>query len=238
MNKYPRWAGGKYRRKDREKNMETCMAHGQDITGDKSDAYVQDYTDTHKLRVAAARERIAAQIEALQQALMQYEDEPEDIDTHKRRALVRGILQEWGNLTRLQKDNAERIAEIEQELAALYDLHPQQFTGAPGAAMPGDPTGAAAVRNRKRAAGLEAERTRLQLENAAHAAKAARIQGAVSRLPPLECEVIQQRYQRYGMAKKGFWPRIARRVHVSEAYAKELEGKAVDRLAGVIEIEE
>ena len=49
-------------------------------------------------------------------------------------------------------------------------------------------------------------------------------------LPPLECEVIRLRYVEYGVAKSGYWEKVAQRMHVSQDWAKALERHGVERL--------
>ena len=49
-------------------------------------------------------------------------------------------------------------------------------------------------------------------------------------LPPLECEVIKLRYVEYGVAKSGYWEKVAQRMHVSQDWAKALERHGVERL--------
>lgn len=53
-------------------------------------------------------------------------------------------------------------------------------------------------------------------------------------LPPLEYEAIRLRYVKYGVAKGGYWERIAQQMHVSIDWAKTLERQGVDRLIGRI----
>lgn len=153
------------------------------------------------------------------------------------RAAIRRLLMYWGNAERARREKAERIAEIDQEIAGLYDLSPQRLTGMPHVARMGDPTADAAARNAKKLAGLEANKARLADEIAELDRRTSLIEYEVMCLPPLESEVIRLRYVRYGVAKSGYWQKIARRVHVSESHAKKLESKGVDRLCTTMKVD-
>lgn len=150
---------------------------------------------------------------------------------------VRRVLAYWGNVERAISQRLERIGEIGQELAALYDLRPAPLSGMPHGTEISDPTVRAAERNDLKVARLEIQKQWLETEIEAMREKAASIERAVMCLPPLESEVIRLRYLRYGVARAGYWAKIAARVHVSEDHAKTLERHGVDRLAGRIKVD-
>lgn len=152
------------------------------------------------------------------------------------RAAVRRVLMYWGNADRARSDKAEQIAETEQQLKGLYDIRPQVLTGMPHGGGISDTTMETALRNIKKAAGLEARIKRLSSEMADLDRIASMVEYEVMCLPPLECEVIRLRYVRFGVAKKGYWSKIAMRIHVSEDHAKTLERHGVEKLIGRIEV--
>lgn len=154
--------------------------------------------------------------------------------TKPQRAAVRRVLMYWGNAERARKEKAERIAEVEQEINAIYDLHPQALTGMPHGTGISDPTADVAVRATKRAAGLVAIKARLETEMRELDRRASLIEYEVMCLPPLECEVIRLRYVRFGVSTTGYWRKIAMRVNVSEDHVRRLERQGVDRLTCVI----
>lgn len=153
------------------------------------------------------------------------------------RATIRRLLMYWGNVERVRTEKAERIAEIEQMIQALYDLSPASLTDTPRKNDISDPTYTSMARNEKRRRGLEAAKARMQEEVDEMDRRAAMIEYEVMCLPPLESEVIRLRYVKHGVAKKGYWQKIARRVHVSEDYAKKLEAKGVDKLIRQIKVD-
>lgn len=157
-------------------------------------------------------------------------ENPAAMDRREKRAAVRRLLMYWGNISRARRDNETRISEIEQEIAALYDVQAQQFTGMPHGTSISDPTYHRATCNTSIIAGLHAEKALLQEENARFDRDGELIRHEVLCLPPLESEVIELRYCRFGYAKKDYWARIAARVHVSVDNAKKLERKGVDEL--------
>lgn len=153
------------------------------------------------------------------------------------RAAIRRLLMYWGNVLNARREKGERIAQINQEIDGLYDVRPASVTGQPRASEPGNPTQAAAIRNEKKVAALEANKARLQEEIENMDWRAGMIEYEVMCLPPLESEVIRLRYTKYGVAKKGYWQKIARKVHVSESHAKKLEAMGVDKLCAQIKVD-
>lgn len=156
------------------------------------------------------------------------------MDKIAQRAAVRRVLMYWGNAERARQAKAERIAELDQEINALYDLHPQILTGMPHSTAISDPTSATALSSEKKVAGLRATQARLTDEMNEMDRRASLIEFEVMCLPPLESEVIRLRYLKYGVAKKGYWVKIAWRVHVSEDHARRLERNGVDKLIKTI----
>lgn len=150
-----------------------------------------------------------------------------------RREIARAELKAWGNLKREQDEKREQIREIDNKLSALYDLHPQNLSGMPHASGTGDPTADAAHRNRQYTQTEETRKALLQASIAEIEQAIMRTTLIVSQLPPLECEVLKLRYLRYGVAKKGYWPKIAARMNVSVDYAKQLEWQGVDRFSRI-----
>lgn len=160
------------------------------------------------------------------------------------RAAVRRQLNRWKN-TQDTIDALEKVREQkEEELASCYsaevlesrfDVRPAPLTGTPGTGRPGDPTGRAAFATARKIRHLEGELNRLQERLLELQHYIAMVEDAVNSLPTLECRVIRLRYIEFGGRLKGFWPELAAVIPVSVDYAKELEGKAVDRLAGILE---
>jgi hypothetical protein len=155
---------------------------------------------------------------------------------NEERAAIRRLLMYWGNAERARREKAEHIVEIEAEIEALYGLRSTKLSGMPHGSGISDPTSAAVIRNEKRIKGLQATKDKVQAEIDELDYRAGLIEYEVMCLPPLESEVIRLRYIRYGVAKKGYWQRIARRAHVSEDHAKTLERNGVDRLRGNINL--
>lgn len=146
------------------------------------------------------------------------------------RAAIRRLLMYWGNVQRARRDHQEAISRAEQEIESLYDLRAGKSDGMPGANAPGDPTGENVARNEAKIHGMEKHIAflRRELDNMNY--KAALIEEEIMCLPPLENEVVRLRYGRYGVSTKGYWPKIAKRVQISQDWAKALERQAVDRL--------
>ena len=146
------------------------------------------------------------------------------------RSEVRRILMYWGNAYRARREKAEKIAEIDAEIQGLYDVKTQQLSGMPHGTGVGDPTAQQAMRISHKIKGLQSCRERCEMEIADLDKKVEQIETEVMCLPPLEYETIKLRYVRYGVAKSGYWLRIARRLNVSVDHAKTLERNGVDKL--------
>ena len=153
------------------------------------------------------------------------------------RAAIRRLLMYWGNVLEARKVKIEHISQIDQQIAGLYDARPSSLSGQPRASEPGNPTQAAAMRNEKKVKALEANKERLLGEVAEMDRRASMIEYEVMCLPPLESQVIRLRYTKYGVAKKGYWQKIARKIHVSESHAKRLEAAGVDKLRDQIKLD-
>lgn len=151
----------------------------------------------------------------------------------KERAAVRRLLMYWGNAERTRAEKEQLLVSLDEEMDALYDLRPQQLTGMPRAGV-SDSTPAAAQRASREARRLERKKQRIEDELQRLNYWAGMIEFEVMCLPPLECEVIRLRYVKYGTAKRGYWERIARQLHLSTDWAKTLERQGVDRLIGRI----
>lgn len=159
-------------------------------------------------------------------------------ETRKReeRAAVRRLLMYWGNAERTRADKEKMLINVDEEIEAQYDLHQQQLTGMPRGSGISDSTPATAARVSRELRRLEKKKKRLEdeLRNLNH--WAGMIEFEVMCLPPLEYEAIKLRYVKYGVAKKGYWERIAQQMHVSADWAKTLERQGVDRLIGRIAV--
>lgn len=136
----------------------------------------------------------------------------------------------WGNAERTMAEKEKMLADIDEEMEAQYDLPPRQLTGLPCSSGLPDSTPATAARVSRKAKQLKKKRERLETELKNLDYWAGMIELEVMCLPPLECEAIRLRYVKYGMAKKGYWERIAQQMHVSTDWAKSLERHGVDKL--------
>jgi len=151
------------------------------------------------------------------------------------RAATRRQLMRWHNTTTTIKKLRGERDKLAEDLASCYDLSPKPLNGMPSTGGPGDPTGRAVLANDRRARRLERELDDIAERLAELQHYVALIEDAVNGLPALECRVIRLRYMTYGSSLKGFWADLAATIPVSVDYAKELEAKAVDRLAGILE---
>ncbi len=150
------------------------------------------------------------------------------------RAAVRRLLMYWGNAERTRTEKERLLISVDEEIEAQYDLHPQQITGLPrGTELP-DSTPATVIKASRELKRLRKKKKRLEdeLQNLDH--WVGMIEFEVMCLPPLEYEAIRLRYVKYGVAKGGYWERIAQQMHVSIDWAKTLERQGVDRLIGRI----
>ena len=150
------------------------------------------------------------------------------------RAAVRRLLMYWGNAERTRTGKERLLISVDEEIEAQYDLHPQQITGLPhGTELP-DSTPATVIKASRELKRLRKKKKRLEdeLQNLDH--WVGMIEFEVMCLPPLEYEAIRLRYVKYGVAKGGYWERIAQQMHVSIDWAKTLERQGVDRLIGRI----
>ena len=150
------------------------------------------------------------------------------------RAAVRRLLMYWGNAERTRTEKERLLISVDEEIEAQYDLHPQQITGLPhGTELP-DSTPTTVIKASRELKRLRKKKKRLEdeLQNLDH--WVGMIEFEVMCLPPLEYEAIRLRYVKYGVAKGGYWERIAQQMHVSIDWAKTLERQGVDRLIGRI----
>ena len=145
-------------------------------------------------------------------------------------AAVRRVLVYWGNIPKAKRRALQRLAEIEDELANLYDLQPAQLSGMPHGSEISDTTARRAARAICSGKALKREQSALQGTVQRLERDYDLIEREVMCLPPLQCEVITLRYSEYGYAKKDYWTKIARRVHTSVDNAKTLERKGVRAL--------
>ena len=152
------------------------------------------------------------------------------------RAAVRRLLMYWGNAERTRTDKERQLIAIDEEIESQYDLHPQRLTGMPHGSGVSDATYNAALKATREIKRLERKKQRLEAELQELNYHASMIEFEVMCLPPLECEVIKLRYVEYSAAKKGYWEKIARQMHVSPSWAKALEGQGVDRLIDRIDV--
>lgn len=157
-----------------------------------------------------------------------------DRERQSKRAAVRRLLMYWGNAERTRADKEQMLISVDEELDAQYDLHPQQLTGMPRSSGLSDSTPATAAKVSREVKRLRDYKKRLETELQNLDRWTAMIEFEVMCLPPLEYEVIKLRYVKCGAAKRGYWERIARQMHVSIDWAKTLERQGVDRLIGRI----
>ena len=146
------------------------------------------------------------------------------------RAAVRRLLMYWGNAERTRTDKERQLVAVDEEIESQYDLHPQRLTGMPHGSEVSDATYNAAVKATREIKRLERKKQRLEAELQELNYHASMIEFEVMCLPPLECEVIKLRYVEYGVAKSGYWEKIAQRMHVSQDWAKALERRGVEKL--------
>ena len=151
-------------------------------------------------------------------------------DRRENRAAVRRLLMYWGNAERTRTDKEKELVAVEEEIETLYDLRPACLTGMPGGSEISDSTSAAAGRAMREKKRLERKKQRIEKELEELNYHAGLIEFEVMCLPPLECEVIKLRYVEYGVAKSGYWEKIAQQMHVSQDWAKALERHGVERL--------
>lgn len=157
-----------------------------------------------------------------------------DRERQSERAAVRRLLMYWGNAERTRADKERMLISVDEELDAQYDLHPKQLTGMPRGSGLSDSTPATAVKVSREVKRLREKKKRLEAELQNLNRWTEMIEFEVMCLPPLEYEAIKLRYVKHGVAKKGYWERIARQMHVSVDWAKALERQGVDRLIGRI----
>lgn len=155
-------------------------------------------------------------------------------DRKTARAKVRRLLMYWGNAERTKTEKERRIIEADEEIESLYDLHPQCLSGMPHSGVISNPTFDSAAKATREIKRLERKKQRLEDELKELNRRAGLIEFEVLCLPPLECEVIKQKYVNFGVATSGYWPQIARKMHVSEDWAKALERRGVEHLIGKI----
>lgn len=152
------------------------------------------------------------------------------MDKKARRDQARGRLEVWANvpaMIRVLQDEADGYAaEVEQLLAPTPTAYDRQ----PGGSGPGDPTAAMAARHERYLSWARRQVGCINRRMAAYQQYAAEVDRCVALLPSLECRVVLLRYRDYAGARSGYWGKIARRLHISEDYAKQLERQALDRL--------
>ena len=163
-------------------------------------------------------------------------ENPAAMDRREKRAAVRRLLMYWGNAERMRTDKEKMLVAIEDEIESQYDLHPQRLTGMPHGSGISDTTSATATRAAREIKRLERKKRRIESELDELNYHAGMIEFEVMCLPPLEYEVVKLRYVSYGVAKKGYWEKIARQMHVSQDWAKALERQGVDRLIDRIDV--
>lgn len=146
------------------------------------------------------------------------------------RAAVRRLLMYWGNAERMRTEKERQLIAIDEEIESQYDLHPQRLTGMPHGSGISDTTYNTALKATREIKQLEMKKQRLETELQDLKYHAEMIEFEVMCLPPLECEVIKLRYVEYGVAKSGYWEKVAQRMHVSQDWAKALERHGVERL--------
>lgn len=152
------------------------------------------------------------------------------------RAAVRRLLMYWGNAERTRTEKERKLVAVDEEIESQYDLHPQRLTGMPHGSEVSDATYNAALKATREIKRLERKKQRLETELQELNYHASMIEFEVMCLPPLEYEAIRLRYVKYGVAKGGYWERIAQQMHVSIDWAKALERQGVDRLIGRIAV--
>lgn len=145
-------------------------------------------------------------------------------------AAVRRVLVYWGNIPKTKRRALQRLAEIEDELANLYDLQPAQLSGMPHGSEISDTTARRAARAICSGKALKREQSALQGTVQRLERDYDLIEREVMCLPPLQCEIITLRYCEYGYAKRDYWRKIAERVHTNPDYARQIERKGVREL--------
>ncbi len=148
------------------------------------------------------------------------------------RAKVRRLLMYWGNAERTKTEKERQIIEVDEEIESQYDLRPQCLSGMPHSGVISDSTFNSAMKATRETKRLERKKQRLEDELKDLNYRAGLIEFEVLCLPPMECEVIKQRYVNFGVATSGYWQQIARKMHVSEDWAKALERRGVELLIG------
>lgn len=156
--------------------------------------------------------------------------------TDNERAAVRRLLWRWGCATQACRRKHDEIREYETLIEALHDLKPQKLTGMPHGTGKSDPTAMSAERVDKlrtaylrRIDDIMADIDDLMIFSAV-------IDDILTEFPADEREVVELRYRRFNGARKDLWTRTARQMSLSEDGAKKVERKAVDRMAGYVEI--
>lgn len=147
-------------------------------------------------------------------------------------AAVRRVLVYWGNIPKTKRRALQRLAEIEDELANLYDLQPAQLSGMPHGSEISDTTARRAAKAICSGKALKREQSALQGTVQRLERDYDLIEREVMCLPPLQCEIITLRYCEYGYAKYDYWSKIASKVHTSVDNAKTQERKGVHVLTG------
>ena len=145
-------------------------------------------------------------------------------------AAVRRVLVYWGNIPKTKRRALQRLAEIEDELANLYDLQPAQLSGMPHGSEISDTTARRAAKAICSGKALKREQNALQGTVQRLERDYDLIEREVMCLPPLQCEIITLRYCEYGYAKRDYWRKIAERVHTNPDYARQIERKGVREL--------
>lgn len=148
------------------------------------------------------------------------------------RARVRAQLEAWANVPMMVKQLQDEIEDYAAAVEHVLSPKATQYDKQPGGGGVGDPTAAQAAKYERYMAWAREQTGILHRRMEQYQRYAAEVERCIALLPSLECKVVLLRYREYGGVKSGYWGKIARRVHVSEDYAKELEGKAVDRLSG------
>lgn len=153
-----------------------------------------------------------------------------DAERQNERAAVRRLLMYWGNAERMRTEKERQLIAIDEEIENQYDLRPQRLTGMPHGNGISDTTYSTAIKATREIKQLELKKQRLEAELQDLKYHAGMIEFEVMCLPPLECEVIKLRYVEYGVAKSGYWEKVARKMRLSQDWAKALERRGVEKL--------